>query len=232
MKHSEDAGRLQPQVPARDDHRLDLERQARIGLDEVIFCRDKTAAQIADIAFRLAETTGRGLFTRLAPERLAELPDEIRRALDYDPESRSGILGALEPPRSRRVALVSAGTSDRPAVAEAERTLAYYGEGARTMQDIGVAGLWRLLERREEIARHPVVIAAAGMDGALPTVLAGLVPSFVIALPTSTGYGAAEGGRTALNAALASCAPGLVAVNIDNGFGAASAALRLLRQLA
>lgn len=232
MKRPEDGDRTETQGAARDDHRLDLERQARIGMDEVIFCRDKTAAQIADIALRLMETTGRGLFTRLTAERLAELPGEIRRPLNFDPESRTGVLGALEAPRPARVALVSAGTSDRPAVAEAERTLAYYGEGASVMQDIGVAGLWRLLERREEIARHPVVIAAAGMDGALPTVLGGLVPSFVIALPTSTGYGAAEGGRTALNAALASCAPGLVTVNIDNGFGAASAALRLLRQLA
>jgi NCAIR mutase (PurE)-related protein len=99
------------------------------------------------------------------------------------------------------------------------------------MADIGVAGLWRLMRRLDEIRQHAVVIVAAGMDAALPSVVAGLVPAAIIAIPTSVGYGVAAGGRTALDTLLASCAPGITVVNIDNGYGAACAALRLLRAL-
>ena len=123
---------------------------------------------------------------------------------------------------------MTAGTSDLPVAREAIRTLAFYGVGAREIADVGVAGLWRILQHEEELRRYPVVIVVAGMEGALFSVVAGLVGGVVIAVPTSTGYGAARAGETALHAALASCAPGLVAVNIDNGFGAANAALRVL----
>ena len=112
---------------------------------------------------------------------------------------------------------------------EAARTLRFYGEPAVEINDVGVAGLWRLLERIEEIRKMKVVIAVAGMDAALPTVIGGLVSSVVIGVPTSVGYGVATGGETALRAMLASCSPGLVVTNIDNGFGAACAALRILR---
>ena len=111
---------------------------------------------------------------------------------------------------------------------EAARTLAFEGEEATLVVDVGVAGLWRLMERIDEIRRHRVVIAIAGMEGALFSVLAGLVQCPVLAVPRSVGYGVGQGGRTALRAALASCASGLVVVNIDNGFGAAHAALRML----
>ena len=127
------------------------------------------------------------------------------------------------------IAIISAGTSDSVVAREAVRTLAFYGYQTKLIQDIGVAGLWRLLECVDDIAQFPIVIVVAGMDGALPTVLAGLIPSVVIALPTSVGYGAAEGGRTALNAALSSCSAGILAVNIDNGYGAAMAALRIIK---
>ncbi len=127
-----------------------------------------------------------------------------------------------------RVAIVCGGTSDLAVAREAIRTLAFAGESATLLADVGVAGLWRLMERLDDIRRHRVVIAVAGMEGALFSVLAGLVPCAMIAVPTSIGYGVAEGGRTALNAALASCASGLLVVNIDNGFGAAHAALRIL----
>jgi len=126
------------------------------------------------------------------------------------------------------VAVVTAGTSDLPVAREAIRTLAFYGVAAREIADVGVAGLWRILRHEEELRRYPVVIVVAGMEGALFSVVAGLVGGVVIAVPTSTGYGAARHGETALHAALASCAPGLVTVNIDNGYGAASAALRVL----
>ena len=129
------------------------------------------------------------------------------------------------------VAIVAAGTADSPVAREAARTLRHEGVEATLVSDVGVAGLWRLMERIAEIARHPVVIAVAGMDAALASVLGGLVPGAVIAVPTSTGYGAAEAGRTALNAMLASCAPGVTVCNIDNGYGAAAAALRILNMM-
>ena len=128
-----------------------------------------------------------------------------------------------------RIAIVAAGTSDASAAREALRTLAFEGEAATLIIDVGVAGLWRLAERIDEIRRHRAIIAVAGMEGALFSVLAGLVAAPVIAVPTSIGYGIARHGRTALAAALASCATGLVVVNVDNGFGAAQAALRMVR---
>lgn len=127
------------------------------------------------------------------------------------------------------VALVAGGSSDVPVLREAERTLEFHGVASRAFIDVGVAGLWRLTQQLPAIAACPVVIAVAGMEAALPTVLAGLIPSSIIAVPTSVGYGVATGGDAALNAILASCAPGLVAVNIDNGYGAACAALRVLQ---
>ena len=140
----------------------------------------------------------------------------------------------LDPTRgtSPAVAVVAAGTSDVPVAREALRTLHYQGRGATLIADVGVAGLWRLTQRVEEIRAHLVVIVAAGMDAALPSVVGGLVASPVIAVPTSVGYGVAEGGHTALNSVLASCAPGITVVNIDNGYGAACAALRLLHAAA
>jgi NCAIR mutase (PurE)-related protein len=127
------------------------------------------------------------------------------------------------------VAIVCAGTSDVAVAREAARTLRYHGEVATVIADVGVAGLWRLTRRLDDIRQHPIVIVVAGMDAALPSVLGGLVAGCVIAVPTSVGYGVAAGGRAALDAVLASCAPGITVVNIDNGYGAACAALRLLR---
>jgi len=153
--------------------------------------------------------------------------------LEFDPLSRTAILG-----QSHRtlltapVAIVMAGTSDLRVGREAARTLAFAGQRYREYTDVGVAGLWRLLERIGDIRSSPVVIVAAGMDAALVSVVGGLVSSAVIALPTSVGYGVALGGATALHAALASCAPGISVVNIDNGYGAACAALRISLALA
>ena len=124
--------------------------------------------------------------------------------------------------------MVTAGTSDLPVAREAIRTLAFYDIAAREIADVGVAGLWRILAHEDALRRFPAVIVVAGMEGALFSVVAGMVGGLVVAVPTSTGYGVAEGGRTALHAALASCAPGLVTVNIDNGYGAACAAIRAL----
>lgn len=219
------------------DFDLDLLRAERVGLDEALFCAGKTSNQIAAIARKILAEGRSMLLTRLDDARHEALPGDIRAFLDYEPLSRTGILGGpraaqtLAPPEAR-VAIVSAGTSDLAVAREARRTLDYYGEAATEFNDVGVAGIHRLFSRLEEIRRHEIVIAVAGMDAALVSVLGGLVKAPVIAAPTSVGYGAARGGETALAASLASCASGVVVVNIDNGYGAACAALRMLRRRA
>lgn len=208
----------------------DAERTERIGLPEAIFCASKTPDQLADILRQLVEGGSPVLLTRLAGEVHRALPEDLRAQLDYDPISLTAFLGRNAPPSdSARVAVVTAGTGDQRVAEEAARTLAFHGEAVERHYDLGVAGLWRLLARREALARFPVLIACAGMEGALFSVLGGLVPGLIIAVPVSSGYGVAEAGRTALASALASCAPGMVVVNIDNGYGAACAALRALR---
>ncbi len=214
------------------DHTPDLQREERLGFDEAIFCAHKTTDQISRILDH-AMTVGRSLLlTRLGDEQFAALPAALRDDIDYDPLSGTALFGTVRDlAADARIAVVSAGTSDARVAREAVRTLYYYGEACHELHDVGVAGLWRLLERIEEIRRLPVAIVAAGMDAALPSVLAGLVPGAVIAVPVSNGYGVATAGHAALNAALSSCAPGLTVVNIDNGYGAACAALRIVRML-
>ena len=129
------------------------------------------------------------------------------------------------------IGIVAAGTSDLPIAAEAARTLAFLGFDAPVIADVGVAGLWRLMRRLDEIRAHRVVIAVAGMEGALFSVLAGLIDAPVIAVPASVGYGVSAGGMAALHSALASCAPGVLTVNIDNGFGAAVAAVKMVNKI-
>ena len=212
---------------------LDLERRARIGIEEAVLCAGKTPGQIADILRRADEAGVSLLLTRLDSARRDALPAALADRIDYESLSRTGFFGTVAVPAGApRVAIVSAGTSDQPVSREAARTLAYHGHPSAEIGDVGVAGLWRLLERIDEIRAFPIVIVAAGMDAALPSVVGGLVPGLVIAVPTSTGYGIAEGGITALRAMLASCAPGVAVVNIDNGYGAACAALRALPLLA
>ncbi len=211
------------------DVTFDFERQRRIGLSEAVLCAGKSPAQIGEI---IGLSRARGsplLLTRLAPEVLAALSADDQAGLDYDPRSHTAILGPWQAPGGApRVAVVTAGTSDLQVAREAIRTLAFYDVAAREIADVGVAGLWRILAHEEELRRLPAVIVVAGMEGALFSVVAGLVGGLVVAVPTSTGYGVAKAGRTALHAALASCAPGLVTVNIDNGYGAACAAIRAL----
>lgn len=210
---------------------LDLLRADRVGLDEALFCAGKTDAQISRIVETMASASRAMLLTRLDEGRHAALDARVRSLLDYDPVSRTAVLGAKREPRApARVAVVCAGTSDLPVSREAARTLQYYGEAVSEFNDVGVAGLHRLLSRIADIRAHDVVIAVAGMDAALISVLGGLVRSPVIAVPTSVGYGASRGGETALAASLASCAAGVVVVNIDNGFGAACAAMRILNR--
>ncbi|MBL8692066.1 MAG: nickel pincer cofactor biosynthesis protein LarB [Rhodospirillaceae bacterium] len=209
---------------------LDFDRARRLGFDEAMFCAGKTSEQIATILGQVAERGGSMLLTRLLASTLAELPEHMRCRLDYEALSGTAYFGkVVSPALVGRVAVVGAGTSDMGVCREAVRTLAYHGIKASEIYDVGVAGIWRLMERVPEIVRHPVVIAVAGMDAALVSVLGGLVPGLVIGVPTSVGYGVANRGETALHAALASCAPGVPVVNIDNGYGAACAAIRSLR---
>ena len=207
------------------DIRFDYAREGRTGLPEAVLCMGKTAQQLNDL---LREATVRRtslLLTRLAPE----LREELAFDLDYDAQSRTAWFGdcaPLEPPT--RIAIVAAGTGDLPVAREAARALRFFGLASDEFADVGVAGLWRLLEHIETLRRYPVVITVAGMEGALFSVVAGLVPGVVIAVPTSVGYGTACAGRTALFAALCGCGQGVLVVNIDNGFGAACAARRMV----
>ncbi len=208
-----------------DDIRFDYAREQRTGLPEVVYCPGKTADQIGAL---LQEATARDqslLLTRMT----IDLRDRLPRELDYDPLSRTAIWGRAVPVEGPpAVAVVSAGTSDLPVVREAARTLRFFGLACEEFTDVGVAGLWRVLDQLETLRRFPAVIAVAGMEGALFSVLAGLLRGVLIGVPTSTGSGAARGGETALHAALCGCGQGLLTVNIDNGFGAACAVRRVV----
>lgn len=208
---------------------LDLQRAQRIGLDEAIFCQGKTVGHLSEILGRARALSHPLLLTRLSQLQLEGLPQEDREALDYDAVSRTAYFGQpkveVGPPR---IAVVAAGTSDAHVTREVRRTLSFNGVPSSYVADVGVAGLWRLLERVEELRRHKVAIVVAGMDAALPTVVGGLFGGVIIGVPTSNGYGVAEGGHTALHSILASCSPGVLTLNIDNGYGAACAAMRVL----
>jgi NCAIR mutase (PurE)-related protein len=212
---------------------IDWERQRRTGIPEAVLCASKSISQIEAI---LLAATGAGrklLFTRLEPAVFAALDPDSRARLNYDPVSRTAWYGPTVADADLKpgIGIVAAGTSDLPVAAEAARTLAFLGFQAPVIADVGVAGLWRLMRRLDEIRTHRVVIALAGMEGALFSVLAGLIDAPVIAVPTSVGYGVSAGGMAALHSALASCAPGLLTVNIDNGFGAAVAAAKMINKI-
>jgi len=213
------------------DIRLDFDRRRRTGLDEAVFSQGKSTEQLIRI-LQTARTRGSALLlTRLSPEKYRGLGD-FTACLDYCEVSGTAFFAReATPAAAPRVAIVAGGTSDTAVAREAERTLAFSGVASASFLDVGVAGLWRLTGCLDAISAFAVVIAVAGMEAALPTVLAGLIPGVIIAVPTSVGYGVAAGGDTALRAVLASCAPGLVAVNIDNGYGAACAALRALQNV-
>jgi hypothetical protein len=211
------------------DFEFDWKRGERTGVPEAVLCAHKSAVQIGTIVAAAREKGERLLLTRLEVGAHSELSAETRDGLHYDPLSRTAVLGGAVATADTGIGIVAAGTSDLPVAREAAQALAFCGHAAPVVADVGVAGLWRLNARIEEIRRLRVVIAVAGMEGALFSVLGGLVAAPVIAVPSSVGYGVAAGGNVALNAALASCAPGVVVVNIDNGFGAAAAAIKMLR---
>jgi NCAIR mutase (PurE)-related protein len=209
---------------------VDTHRALRQGTAEVIFGQGKTAAQIVGIAGAIERAGHNVLVTRLDPDKARETCAALP-ALKYVDIARTATLEQtpIPPLGTRPVALVSAGTSDLPVVEECAETLRMLGVAVERMTDVGVAGVHRLLHRREVFERTSVAIVVAGMEGALPSVVGGLVAGPVIAVPTSVGYGVSLGGFTALAGMLSSCAAGVLVCNIDNGFGAAIAAARILR---
>jgi len=211
--------------------RVDHHRALRQGMAEVIFAPGKTAEQIAGVASRLIAAGQDVLVTRLEPATFVEVAARVPE-LVYRDAARTASFQvaprALTP--DERVAIVTAGTSDVPVAEEAIETLRMAGIGCRRFFDVGVAGLHRLLSVMPELTRADALIVIAGMEGALPSVVGGLVAAPVIAVPTSVGYGTALAGFTALMGMLTSCASGVTVVNIDNGFGAAMAVMRQLKR--
>ena len=209
--------------------RVDHHRTLRRGQPEVIYCPGKTPGQVAAIAAKLAELNRVVLATRADDNTYEEVLAACPEAR-YDPVSRLITIGqAAACLELGTVALVSAGTSDLAVAEECACTLAAYGICVVRIYDVGVAGLHRLLDSLAQIRSADAVVVVAGMDGALPSVVGGLIDRPVVAVPTSVGYGASFGGLSALLAMLNSCAAGVAVVNIDNGFGAARFVYSLLR---
>ena len=222
--------------PLASSIRLDLDRRRRLGMVEAIWGEHKSAEQIALVLEQLQAASELGLVTRVDPakaEAVAALLSngpQAGQALVHHRQARCLTRGPLPnaDPQRGRVVVLGGGSSDLAVAAEAQLALQCHGIACELVLDVGVAGLQRLLDQLDHLRSARVLIACAGMEGALPTVLAGLLPQPVIGVPVSVGYGVSAGGQAALMGMLASCAPGLSVVNIDNGYGAAMAALRIL----
>jgi NCAIR mutase (PurE)-related protein len=201
--------------------RIDTHREIRRGIPEAVYCPGKTPDQIAAIVKRMVESRSLAVATRATPE----VYERIREALDgahvvYHEKAQMVVAGRTPPARRGHVLVVTAGTSDIPVAEEAAVTAEVLGNRVSRLYDVGVAGIHRVLDQRELLQGAKVVIVVAGMEGALPSVVAGLVGVPVIAVPTSVGYGASFDGLAALLAMMNACSPGVAVVNIDNGFGA------------
>jgi NCAIR mutase (PurE)-related protein len=210
--------------------RIDHHRALRQGQPEVVFCEGKSLEQVLAICERLEAATGSFLGTR-ATEAMAGALRQRYPRVGWNPVARTVFLAHAEAPAPAAgpVLVVSAGTSDLPVAEEAAVVAEAFGTRVERLMDVGVAGLHRLLSAGDTLRQARVVIVVAGMEGALPSVVGGLVAVPVIAVPTSVGYGASFGGLAALLGMLNSCAAGVTVVNIDNGFGAAAAASRICR---
>ena len=206
---------------------LDTHRHLRRGIPETVFGQGKTSEQILGIVERLSGNGDPVLVTRVSEEAAALVVARWPEA-DHDPQSRTLHLGSLTPTGGSPLLIIAAGTSDLPVAEEAARTAVFLGRDVLRAYDVGVAGLHRLATHRSEMSNAGAIVVVAGMEGALPGVVAGLVSVPVIGVPTSIGYGASLGGFTPLLTMLASCACGLTVVNIDNGYGAAVAAHMIL----
>lgn len=206
---------------------LDVDRTRRRGFPEAVYCEGKTAAQVRVIAAACRDIEQKTLFTRLRPEQVEALREELPNVF-VDEDSGFAAWPAFVPePWGGTVVVACAGTSDLRVANEALHTLRHLGRRVKLISDVGVAGLHRLLSRLDAFRAADCVIVAAGMDGALPSVVAGLVSVPVVAVPTSVGYGASFNGLGPLLTMLNSCAPGVAVVNIDNGYGAAHLAAQI-----
>jgi pyridinium-3,5-biscarboxylic acid mononucleotide synthase len=212
--------------------RVDVDRASRTGDAEVVYGEGKSPEQVVAILRTLhAKHPDRAvLATRLDDDALAQVATSLPEA-ELHPVARAVTLGPLPTARGT-VAVVSAGTSDARVAAEAALTVRVHGAGVDVIEDVGVAGVHRLMAVRDRLARADCLVVVAGMEGALPSVVGGLVGVPLVAVPTSVGYGASFGGIAALLAMLNSCAPGVTVVNIDNGYGAGVFAARVARQTA
>lgn len=217
-----------------DYARIDLHRALRQGQPEVVFCEGKTPQQIISIMNRLWEHHERVMGTRVNTTTAQALLSQLPTA-HYDPVSCLITLSRESQPKppedSPYAVVVTGGTSDLPIAEEAAQTIEFFGSNVKRAYDVGVAGIHRLLERRSLLFNADVVVSVAGMEGALTSVVGGLVACPVIGVPTSVGYGANFGGLSALLSMLNSCATGVAVVNIDNGFGAGVLAHKILRRL-
>ncbi len=208
---------------------LDHHRQQRTGIPEVVFGQNKSAEQLCSIFRTMLTKTGPVMATRVDPPKAAAVKSSLPEAVYHEQASMLVMRTEENPPESvaGEITVVTAGTSDIPVAEEARITIQSLGQPVRSLYDIGVAGIHRLYANRDILEEASVIIVAAGMEGALPGVISGMIDKPVIGVPTSIGYGSGFGGITPLLSMLNSCSPGLAVVNIDNGFGAACVAVTI-----
>jgi pyridinium-3,5-biscarboxylic acid mononucleotide synthase len=218
-----------PKVADLGFAQVDLQRGVRTGFPEVIFGAGKTPEQVAKIAQEILRREDRVLVTRITKAHFDAVKDFATDAEHHELARCITVIRQVRPKRAGTIAVVCAGTSDLPVAEEAAITADVMGNNVARISDVGVAGLHRLLARLEEMRRANVIVVVAGMEGALPSVVAGLVDRPIVAVPTSIGYGANFGGVSALLTMLNSCGSGVTVVNIDNGFGAGFAASQINR---
>jgi len=218
-------------LPYEDLHfaKLDHHRELRKGIPEAIYTPGKTDEQVITIAERTLERKGEAVFTRMTEKTCAKLRKRFGKDVRWFKEARIATVGVEERPTVGRVLVVTAGTSDIPVAEEAAVTASLLGCDVERLYDVGVAGVHRLTSNMSRFEHADVIIVLAGMEGALPSVVAGLTSRPVVAVPTSVGYGASFGGMAALLGMLSSCSSGIGVVNIDNGFGAGALAAVIVK---
>ena len=214
------------------DIRFDFQRRERIGLIEAIWGQDKSIDQLKRLTENVLGKNEVVFITRINYEKAKEILDLYDDARFYE-EANCLIIGKNlnKVNTNKKVAIISGGSSDLAVTLEAQLALEIYGVNCQSFIDVGVAGLHRLMSQLEEINKYDVLIVCAGMEGALATVMGGLLAQPIIAVPVSVGYGVSKNGEAALNSMLSSCSPGISVMNIDNGYGAAMAALRIIKSI-
>jgi len=215
------------------DIRFDFQRRERLGLIEAIWGQDKTIDQLKRLSENVLGKNEVVFITRINREKAIDLIDLYEDARFFE-EAKCLIIGhnLNQLNTNKKVAIISGGSSDLAVTLEAQLALEIYGVNCQSFIDVGVAGLHRLMSQLEEINKYDVLIVCAGMEGALATVVGGLLAQPIIAVPVSVGYGVSKNGETALNSMLSSCSPGIAVMNIDNGYGAAMAAIRIIKSIA